>query len=376
MTHGPALWSNGNRDEPHTLVVIFLRGGADGLTLVPPVGDDAYHSARPSIGIGARAGIRLDDCFSLHEKLAPIAPLFHDGHLEVVHAVGSDDTTRSHFEAQDRMEHGGAAAGGWLGRFLRARDGATSGALAAVAIGTELPESLRGAPSAAVLRSLAEFEFGATTPKLLAGLESLYQQAPGDMGRALGGAARDTVAALRRIEQLRASPSRPSHGAVYDSDDFGRDLSEVARLITARVGLLVATVDLGGWDSHVAQNTLLDPLMQRLARGLAAFHRDLGPDGLSRTTVVVLTEFGRRVAENASLGTDHGRGSVMMLLGAGVTGGRVRARWPGLESRLLDGPGDVPVTTDYREVLAPLLALHGAPDAARIFPDWSAVSSV
>jgi uncharacterized protein (DUF1501 family) len=373
MISNNRLWAGAEQDDPRTLVVIFLRGGADGLALVPPVGDDAYHVARPTIGIRARDAIRLDDRFSLHPQLASLAPLFHEGTLGVVHAVGSDDKTRSHFEAQDLMEHGGVTGGGWLGRFLRARTGGSGGALSAVAFGTELPESLRGAPSAALLRSLDEFVLGQEHDALVSALDVLYANhgtAGGPLVAALGEAARNTVAATRRIQQLREVSARPTNGAAYPSDDFGHGLSEIARLIKARVGLSVATIDLGGWDSHFTQSVLTEPLMSRLAKGLTAFAADIGRAGLTNTSVVVMTEFGRRVAENASLGTDHGRGSVMFVLGAAAEGGVVRARWPGLESGLLEGPGDVPVTTDYREVLTPMLAWHGAPAGSSVFPDW------
>lgn len=365
-----AYWSNGARDDHRTLVVVFLRGGADGLALVPAVGDDAYHVARPTIGIDARDAIALDERFALHPRLGAIAPLFRDGALEIVHAVGSDDTTRSHFEAQDLMEHGGASAGGWLGRFLRARDAGAGGALSAVAMGQEFPESLRGAPSVAVMRTLDDFAIDASDAPMLGALDALYRADANALGGRLAPAARDTLAALRRIAELRAAPRRPRAGAVYPDDDFGHSLAEVARLIRGRVGLSVATLDLGGWDSHFTQGTLIEPLMERLARGLAAFHADLGAAMMAGVSVVAMTEFGRRVAENASFGTDHGRGSVMFVLGAGAQGGRVRSRWPGLESRFLDGPGDVPVTTDYREVLAPILRHHGARDANAIFPGW------
>jgi len=370
----PTTWSTGNGDDRRTLVVIFLRGGADGLALVPPIGDDAYHVARPTIGVKGSDAIRLDDRFALHPNLAPLAPLFRDGALGIVHAVGSDDTTRSHFEAQDLMEHGGATGGGWLGRFLRTRNGNAPTALSAVAMGESFPESLRGAPSVAVLRSLDDFALDADDHAMLGALDTLYAGAPSALGGRLAPAARDTLAALRRVSQLRGTPHRPAHGAEYPGDDFGHDLAEVARLIKGRVGLAVATVDLGGWDSHFTQSTLLDPLMERLARGLHAFHTDLGAE-MAHVTVVVMTEFGRRVAENASLGTDHGRASVMFVLGAGAQGGTVRGRWPGLAREWLDGPGDLAVTTDYREVLVPILAASGTPDTARIFPDWPRIAA-
>lgn len=357
----------GSGDDPRALVVVFLRGGADGLTLVPPMGDDDYHRLRPRLGVGERDGVRLDGLFGFHPHLAPLAPFFRSGDLAIVHAVGSEDDSRSHFEAQDFMEHGGLAAGGWLGRFLRYRRGSLAGALSAVAVGTELPESLRGAPAASVLRSVDEFALGDNAGAVLRQLAGLY----GACDDALGAAGRDTLDALRRLERLRATPYVPAGGATYPDDDFGRGLLQIARLIKARVGLEAASVDLGGWDSHVAQQTLIEPLMSRLAAGLAAFHRDLGPM-METTTVIVMTEFGRRVGENASLGTDHGRASAMMVLGGGVVGGRVLGEWPGLAADRLDGPGDLPVVTNYRDVLAPILRRH-SPDAElrRVFPGYT-----
>jgi uncharacterized protein (DUF1501 family) len=363
----PKAFLGGPPDDARALVVIFLRGGADGLTLVPPLGDDDYHRARPQLRVPEREAVRLDDFFGLHPRLAGLAPLYADGDLAVVHAVGSEDVTRSHFEAQDLMEHGGLAAGGWLGRYLRYRPGRQAGALAAVAIGAELPECLRGAPAVSVFRSVDEFSLGDRAHALAPQLARLYAT----RGDALGAAGRDTLEALDRVERLRATRYMPTDGAVYPDDELGRGLMQVARLIKARVGLEAASVDLDGWDSHFAQQTLIEPLMARLADALVAFHRDLGPT-MATTTVVVMTEFGRRVAENASLGTDHGRGSVMMVLGGGVRGGRVLGSWPGLAVGLLEGPGDLPVTVNYRDVLAPIIARqHAGVRLQRIFPEYA-----
>ena len=356
---------DGNGDRRECLVVIFLRGAADGLALVPPIADDAYYRARPTVGIRPERALELDGTFGLHPALAGLKPAWDDGELAIVHAAGSEDSSRSHFEAQDLMEHGGLAAGGWLGRFLRFRSEPSAQALSAVALGKTLPECLRGAPAATVMQSLDDFSLGPESPALLPRLARLYAAESGELGRA----ARDTLEALHRIESLRASPYRPARGAVYPAGDFGRGLAQVARLVKARVGLEAAAIDLGGWDSHLAQDTLLEPLMRRLARGIAALRRDLGDD-LATTSVVVMTEFGRRVRENASLGTDHGRGSVMFVLGGGVRGGRVAGGWPGLEVDVLEGPGDVPVVNNYRDVLAPVLRRHGAGSLSRIFPDF------
>jgi uncharacterized protein (DUF1501 family) len=356
----------GNGDQKEALVVVFLRGGADGLALVGPLGDDDYYRARPRLALGRQQALKLDGFFGLNPLLRELHPIYQAGEMAVIHCAGSEDSTRSHFEAQDLMEHGGLVAGGWLGRFLRQRPMATGGALAAVAVGKELPECLRGAPSAAVIQSIEDFSLGKGAAPLTRQFERLYSLEHD----ALGNAGRDTLKALDRMTSLRAATYRPAHGAEYASDSFSKGLKEVARLIKAGVGLEAASVDLGGWDSHFAQGTLIDPLMPRLAKGLAAFHRDLGPL-MATTTIVVMTEFGRRVRENASFGTDHGRGGVMFVLGGGVKGGRVIGEWPGLEGEALEGPGDLPVLHNYRDVLAPVLARHGAKTTVNeVFPEY------
>jgi uncharacterized protein (DUF1501 family) len=360
-------YSNGNGDRRHTLVVIFLRGGADGLNMVPPLQDDGYYRARPRIAISKSNAVRLDGFFGLNPLLKELAPAYQDGALAIIHAVGSEDDTRSHFEAQDLMEHGGIAAGGWLGRFLRANAKDTVGPLAAVALGRAVPECLRGAPAATVLESLDDFSLGKNRAPLIQTLSRLY----GLEQNAVGDAGRSTLDAVRRIEKLRTTRYVPANGASYGDDDFSRNLTEVARLIKARIGLQAASLDLGGWDSHFGQSTVMDPLMIRLARGLSAFYRDLKSE-LSSTTVVVMTEFGRRVEENSAFGTDHGRGSVMFVLGGGVRGGKVYGQWPGLTKEILEEPGDLPVTTNYRNVLAPLLQRHGSQSSlAKTFPDFT-----
>ena len=358
---------SGNGDLARTLVVVFLRGGADGLTLVPPVEEDRYHKLRRRLAVPKSKAVPLDEVFGLHPLLAELGPIFKEGHLAVVHAAGSEDQTRSHFEAQDLMEHGGMVAGGWLGRFLRHRTGGTGGALSAVALGRELPECLRGAPSATVLQSIDDFSLGSGSESLAQALGRLYQ---GEHNR-LGQAATDTLDGLQRIAQLKSTPYHPEHGAVYGRDDFASGLMQIARLIKARVGLEAASINLGGWDSHFTQETLITPLISRLGSGLAAFHRDLGRLG-DTTSVVVLTEFGRRVRENASFGTDHGRGGVMFVMGGGVAGGKIHGAWPGLEDEALEDPGDLPVANNYRDILAPVLQRHGAGDTLdRIFPGFA-----
>lgn len=356
------------------VVVVFLRGGADGLSLVPPIGDDDYYRGRPALAVAAKDALPLDGLFGLHPALRELLPFFREGQLTVVPACGSDDETRSHFEAQDRMEQGGrAVAGGWLGRWLREQagppEGDASAGLAAVGLGTALPESLRGAPGAVVLRSLAELSLGGDGvpgAALRDQLQALYAGDP-----LLSGPARDTLAAVARLERLRSDPYRPPAGASYDDDGFSESLQQLARLLRAEVGVRAACLDLPGWDSHVFQDAALLPLMRQLSRGLAAFARDLGPL-LRQTSVVVMTEFGRRVAPNSALGTDHGRGSVLLVLGGGTPGG-IRGRWPGLSPDVLQGPGDVPAANDYRDAMAAVLSRHGRSGTAA-FPGHARVA--
>ena len=370
-----------NPDDQRTLVVIFLRGAADGLTLVAPVGDDNYHKFRPRLAVKKSDAVPLDGVFGLHPNLRPLEAAWKEGDLAIAHGAGVEDESRSHFEAQDFMEHGGLAAGGWLGRFLRAR-GPSGGPLSAVALAPTLPEMLSGAPSAAAIQSIGEFALGKELkPEFPRELERLYalEQDSKPLGAALRAAAVSTFEAIHRIESIDAKAA-PANGASYDEkDDFAQGLRQIALLIKANLGLDAASLDLGGWDSHFTQKTLIEPLMRRLANGLAAFRQDLGAR-MATTSVVVMTEFGRRVAENASFGTDHGRGGAMFVMGGGVKGGRVfggpaanGGKWPGLQAELLDGPGDLPVWNNYRNILTPVLQRHGAEVAslAEIFPGFA-----
>jgi uncharacterized protein (DUF1501 family) len=357
----------GNGDHRRALVVIFLRGAADGLHLVAPLQDDGYYRARPRIALTKKDAVPLDGFFGLHPRLKELETIYREGQLAIIHAAGSEDNTRSHFEAQELMEHGGLVAGGWLARFLRARTAEASGPLTAVALGHAVPECLRGAPSATVFQSLDDFSLGKHRAPLVRALSRLYRSE----GGLLGGAGCVTVEALDRIEDLRKQAYSPAQGATYGTDEFARNLLQIARLIKGRVGLEAASVDLGGWDSHFGQGPLIEPLMARLAAGLTAFWRDLGPD-VEHTTVVVMTEFGRRVEENSAFGTDHGRGSVMFVMGGGAKGGRVLGKWPGLTREVLEGPGDLPVANNYRNILAPILQRHGleGPALGKVFPNF------
>lgn len=359
--------------EDRVFVVVFLRGGADGLTLAPPVGDDAYARERPFLSVKKKDTIDLDGYFGLNIALRPLMQHYERGAMAIIHGAGSEDDTRSHFEAQDFMEHAGRdTGGGWLARYLRAR-GPSASALSAVAIGTTRPESLRGAPAGAVMQTLRDFSFGEDDPAFIDQLARLYAVEMGPLGQA----AHDTIGAVSRLRQIRAQDNRPEHGAVYPENDFGRGLREIARLIKADVGLVTSTIDLNGWDTHFVQAPVIGGLMTTLASGIDAFLTDLG--GLhKRVTVVTMTEFGRRLRENTSFGTDHGAGSVMMVFGEEVgtpeLPAGVRSGWPDLSESNLDEVGDVPAAINFRDVLAPILVSH-APGLAidSVFPGYTKV---
>ena len=364
------------------LVCVYLRGAADALNLVVPYADDRYYALRPTLAVARpddpRAAakdraIDLDGRFGLHPSLAKLAPLYGAGELAVVHAVGSDDATRSHFEAQDRMEHAGPkdepAAGGWIARHLDTRPGRRAAGLTAVAAGTSAPESLRGAP-VAVLRSVDEYRLGKTEDAAFErALAALYASRPSDgappLDADLRTAGRDALATLGRLRRI---PEPSARGAAYPEGPLGDGLREIARLSRADLGVEVACVDHDGWDTHFVEAQLLPDLARTLGDALFAFREDIG-DAMDRVVVVCMTEFGRRAYENTSLGTDHGRGGIMFVLGGGVRGRRVITDWPGLAEDRLEPPGDLAVTIDFREILAEIVrARLGNPRVEEVFP--------
>ena len=281
--------------------------------------------------------------------------------MAIVHACGSQDGTRSHFEAMAAVEHGLAAEGpgpssGWIARHLSSTERPSDSPLRAVAFGGTLPDSLRGASNTVALESLSDFKLEMPNEErahLEEALLGLYKQKQDEVGHA----GRETLAVLDALRKIDPTKYKPSNKASYPTTDLGTGLLQTACLIRAKLGLEVVALDRTGWDTHIAQGSTVGILplsLDDLAKSLAAFVTDLG-DEMARVSVVVMTEFGRRLAENSSLGTDHGRASVMFLLGGGVIGGQVYARWPGIEEHQLDETGDLRVTTDYRDVLGELL---------------------
>lgn len=345
----------GPQSDTNTVVVVFLRGGADGLSVVVPHGDEDYYRARPNLALQGSGLFRLDEMFSLHPSLRGLGPLYEKGQLAAVHAVGSEDQTRSHFEAMDTMERGLAQregpTTGWVARYLAAADNPSPSPLRAVAFGHTTPTSLVGATNAVTLASLADFQLS-VSPAAREALRRMYGHGKDEVAHA----GRETLKVLETLGKLDPAHQKPQNGATYPDTGLGAGLRQVATLVRARVGLEIACLDQGAYDTHVAQGGgvgWLSTLLSELGNSLAAFAQDLGPD-LDRVTVIVMSEFGRRIAENTGLGTDHGHGGAMLLLGGGVHGGRVHARWPGLKEGV--GPGDLAVTTDYRDVLSEILA--------------------
>lgn len=369
--------------EKDILVVLFLRGGADGLNILVPYGDDGYYRNRPGLGLAkpkdgrtvARARARdLNGFFGLHPSLEALLPTWEAGTLAPIHAVGSQDHTRSHFEAMSAMERGAAHEGagpssGWLARHLISTEQTTDSPLRAIAFGDTMPDSLRGASNSLTLNSIQEFRLDAPDAfkKKLSKLYASGKDVVQDAGYR-------TLEALDSLKRIDPSNYKPSNGAVYPTSDLGNAFREVACLVRSGVGLEAACLDKGGWDTHVAQGADIGwqaLLLEDTALSLAAFAKDLGSE-LKRVTVVVMTEFGRRVEENSGLGTDHGRASCAFVLGGNVVGGKVHGQWPGLAAKDLDPIGDLRVTTDYRDLLSEVLQKRmGNPHVAEVFPEYT-----
>lgn len=362
------------------VVVIFLRGGLDGLSLIAPSGDADYVAARPGeIRVsrkGDEAGRVLDNAaadvdFRFHPQARGLSDLYRAGELAVFHAAGLNDATRSHFDAEARMESGatGAGNGGWLGRWLRAVR--PEGALPALAIGAAAPDSLRGAAGIAVAEELSGLRLAGGHGYSTA-IRAMMARRLGD--NALIGAPLRRLLSLSETIEARVALDDDGNLRAYEPDvdypdgPLGNSLRTLAQTIKLRLGLRVATVDYGGWDTHVSQAGTFNGLVDGLSAPLMAFWRDLGAEQ-ERVTVVVMSEFGRRLKANESGGTDHGHGNAMMVLGPGVRGGRMYGRWPGLANADLDSGADLAITTDYRQILAELMAgTMGFADRHTLFP--------
>jgi uncharacterized protein (DUF1501 family) len=354
-------------DKHKILVAIFQRGAADGLNIVVPFFEKRYYQLRPSIAVAEpgkpNGGIDLDGRFALHQSLQPLKPLWDSRQLAIVHATGSPDPTRSHFDAQDYMESGTPGVkseDGWLNRAMPVNS-ANSSPVRAIAMGTQVPRTLRGTRGAIAVDDLSKFQVGSQETSDI--LESLYASAADSQLKARG---KGTFDAVRMIESIRKQPYTPANGAQYQGE-FGRRLQQVARLIKADVGVEVAFADIGGWDHHNNETGPLTNLLREFGTSLAAFTRDMG-DRMADIVLVTMSEFGRTAAENGNAGTDHGHGDVMLVLGGPVRGGSIYGSWPGLEPEQLYERRDLAVTTDFRDVLGELVKGHLGQQVKQVFP--------
>jgi uncharacterized protein (DUF1501 family) len=375
--------------KPKILIAVFQRGAVDGLSMIVPHGDAEYYAARGGIAIARPAAgqpdttIDLDGFFGLHPALASLKPLWDGRRLAIVHACGSPDVTRSHFDAQDYMESGTpgvkSTADGWLARGLAAMPPrAAASPFRAVSIGPALPRALRGEVGAVAMNGVADFDVKESPMVMGAGarqgFESLYEQSVRDL---LYGTGRETFDAVKMLKAAGPQRLAPANGATYPRSRFGESLRQIAQLIRADVGLEVAFADVGGWDTHAGQGNERGQLAVRLkdfADGLAALDRDLGPR-MSDVVVLTMSEFGRTVRENGNRGTDHGHATAMLVLGGPVKGGRVCGRWPGLRREQLYEGRDLAVTTDFRSLFTEVAVKHLGAPAELLFPGFTSKPS-
>jgi uncharacterized protein (DUF1501 family) len=360
------------------LVVVFQRGAADGLNIVVPYREKNYYSMRPSIAIPQNQVVDLDGFFGLHPSLDSFKPLYDQGHLAIVHAAGSPDMTRSHFDAQDYMESGTPGVkstdDGWLNRALQSEDlqrGQPHTAFRAVALSADVPRTLAGRIPAIALSNVNSFVVGgrgpAPTPAANA-FEAMYG-ASGD--HILHTTGEETFDAVKMLRAANPAQYKPAPGADYPNSEFGNNMKQIAQLLKADLGVEAAFTDVTGWDTHQNQGSVNGQLSNRLrdfSAAIAAFWRDMGDDA-ANITLVTMSEFGRTARENGTGGTDHGHANAMFVLGAGVKGGKVYGRWPGLANEQLNEGRDLALTTDYRQVLGELVTRTlGAENLGLVFP--------
>jgi uncharacterized protein (DUF1501 family) len=362
-------------EQTDTLVVVFLRGGWDALNVVPPIsGDDRgfYEKARPDIKITDL--LQLNDQFGLHPALNPLYDLYQAGKMGVVHAVGLNHDTRSHFDAQEYIELGTPGSksitSGWITRHLQ-QTGASS--ILPVMATNGSPTSLLNFVPTVNLNDPSDFsQWGNDlVSSQQAALRQMYK---GDS--ILHRAGLRTLEALNIVSPLVEKEYQPSNGAFYNDDELGQQLKTIAQMIKLDAGLKVAAVDFGGWDTHEYETDgnggYIADLLDQLASGLANFYLDLDSGYTDRLSVVVISEFGRRLVQNESQGTDHGHGSVMLALGGNVNGGQVYGAWPGLHNDQLYDHADLAITTDYRQILSELLSTRlGNSNIEAVFPGFS-----
>ena len=368
------------------LVVIFQRGAADGLNIVVPHGEPNYYAMRPTINIPKKSVLDLDGFFGLHPAMSPFQPLWKQKHLAIVHAAGSPDPTRSHFDAQDFMESGTPGVkvtdDGWLNRALHdlppdkyaaEKSALDKSAFRAIALGTSLPRILSGKEPAVAINNLNDFSVGGKNPNaapMSNTFEAMYDHS---VDTVLHGTGQETFDAVKTLKAADPAHYTPAANANYPKGRFGDSLKQLAQLIKANLGVRVAFADIGGWDHHVNEGSTQGQIANVLgdfSQSIAAFWADIGDLG-EDTVVVTMSEFGRTARENGNRGTDHGHANVMFVLGGPVRGGRVYGRWPGLDQSQLYEGRDLAATTDFRLVLSEVVSQYlGNKDLKTVFPGF------
>jgi len=367
------------RGRNKRLVVIFQRGAADGLNIIVPHGEAAYYGMRPSINIPRKEVLDLDGFFGLHPAMASFVPLWNQHHLAIVHAAGSPDPTRSHFDAQDFMESGTpgvkATEDGWLNRALHSMPASTTDktAFRAIAFGSSLPRILSGPEPAVAVNNINDFGVGGRNPRaapLANTFEAMYENS---VDTVFHGTGKQTFEAVKMLKSADPAKYSPAPGANYPRGRFGDSLKQLAQLIKANLGVQVAFADIGGWDHHANEGSTHGQIANGLrdfSQSISAFWTDLGNLG-EDTVVVTMSEFGRTARENGNRGTDHGHANVMFVLGGPVRGNKVYGRWPGLDQSQLYEGRDLAVTTDFRRVLGEAVYRHLANQSLEsVFPGF------
>jgi uncharacterized protein (DUF1501 family) len=364
------------------LVVIFQRGAADGLNVVVPYREKNYYSMRPTIAIPEKQVIDLDGFFGLHPSLAPFKPLYDAGQLAIVHAAGSPDMSRSHFDAQDYMESGTPGdkntSDGWLNRALQAEDACTCSrhdqehtAFRALALGAEVPRTLAGRIPAIALNNVNGFSIAGRGPVVSPAASAFEAMYAGSGDRIFHAAGDETFEAVKMLRDANPTQYAPAAGANYPNSEFGNSMRQIAQLLKANLGVEAAFTDVTGWDTHQNQGSVNGQLANRLtdfSAAIAAFWRDMGDDA-GNITLVTMSEFGRTARENGTGGTDHGHANAMFVLGGDVKGGKVYGRWPGLSNEQLNQGRDLALTTDFRAVLGEVVThTLGAENMELVFP--------
>ena len=364
------------------LVVVFQRGAADGLNIVVPYREKNYYAMRPGIAIPQNQVLDLDGFFGLHPSLAAFKPLYDQGHLAIVHAAGSPDSSRSHFDAQDYMESGTpgvkSTQDGWLNRALQAEDlrhrcaqTCEHTAFRALALGADVPRTLAGKIPAVALSNVNGFTVAGRGPNVSPAASAFEAMYAGSGDRIFHAAGDETFDAVKMLRAANPAQYTPGPGVDYPATEFGNNMKQIAQLLKANLGVEVAFTDVSGWDTHQNQGSVNGQLANRLgdfSAGIAAFWRDLG-DSAANVTLVTMSEFGRTARENGTGGTDHGHANAMFILGGNVNGGKVYGRWPGLDNDQLNEGRDLVLTTDFRQVLGEVVAQTlGAGNLETVFP--------